>query len=118
MNSRVIVARISDDELNEKTWVFRLVSDTASCRVVIEYYVEVTRRTKRHRWRTLARYDIASKKQCTLSRPATPPPDVFSEATQKLIEKISTAMARLARQSGRAEERQLQSKTYARTRAA
>lgn len=75
-----VVSRVSNDQLNEKTWIFRLVSDDAGCRIFIEKYIELARPSKRNRWRPVARYDITSTRWSTLSRPLLPPEDVCEEA--------------------------------------
>lgn len=56
-----VVSRVSSDQLNEKTWIFRLVSDDAGCRIFIEKYIELGRRSKRNRWQPVARYDITRR---------------------------------------------------------
>lgn len=83
---------MSCDNLNEKTWLFRLVSDDAGCRIFIERFVELSRTSKRHRWKTVARYDITSTRWSTLSRPMLPPDDVCKEAAQILQRSVNRAL--------------------------
>lgn len=91
-NCNAVVSRASIDNLNEKTWQFRLVSDDAGCRISIERYVELSRASKRNRWKTVARYDIASTKWSTLSQPMLPPDDVSEEALEILHRSVNRAM--------------------------
>src|SRR5690606_36470241 len=91
-NCRAVVSRVSCDNLNEKTWLFRLVSDDAGCRIFIERFVELARTSKRHRWKTVARYDIASTRWSTISRPMLPPDDVCKEAVEVLHRSVNCAL--------------------------
>lgn len=94
--SRAVITRVSENDLQEEAWTFSLVSDYAGCRVVLERYVKLSRESKRHRWRTIDRYDVFSNKGRTLNRPA-PPADVTSEALDILIQSVSAAMDQFLR---------------------
>lgn len=91
-NCRVVVSRVSCDSLNEKAWSFRLISDDAGCRIAIERYIELSRASKRNRWKTVARYDIVSTRWSTLSGPMLPPDDVSEEALEILHRSVNRAM--------------------------